>query len=228
MLLNLKTSFLFSGATVEALCSILEENNCILSLFDESSAFYGSFGRYSAGGASYERSIYLELFNGKATFKRDLKKEKTRIDNPRLNICLLGHPQFFIKSMREEQATRDDGLMQRFLFCCPKPTFFDAEEICNAQKIPRKFSLTILMYLIKIFHEQTIREKNNDNEIKMKLLYEDSKKEKIIYSFSEEAASLYKTFYTDFRRISADMNECDVFIRYNLLKYLKIKFIIFV
>jgi hypothetical protein len=80
--------------------------------------------------------------------------------------------------MREKQATRDDGLMQRFLFCCPWPTFFDAEEICTVQKILRKFSLTVLMYVIKIIHEQTISEKNNDNEIKMKLLYEDNFKEK--------------------------------------------------
>ena len=84
--INLNTCTLFTGSAVEALCSVLEKNN-----------FGNSFGRYSARVASYERSIYLESLNGKATFKRDLKKEKTRIDSPRLNICLLRHTQFLLK-----------------------------------------------------------------------------------------------------------------------------------
>jgi len=207
-----------TGATVEALCSILEDNNCILSLFDESSAFYGSFGRYSNGGASYERSIYLELFNGKSTFKRDLKKEKTRIYNPRLNICLLGHPQYFVKAMREEQATRDDGLMQRFLFCSPKPCFYDAHTIQKAQMVPRLVSFTVLLYLIKVQHEQKIKQHDNqeDDKIsinKMKIIHEDNEKKTIKYKFDSDAEQAYLQYYSEFREISAEMNEHDVFIR---------------
>ena len=160
----------------------------------------------------YERSIYLELFNGKNAFKRDLKREKTRIENPRLNICLLGHPQFFIKSMREEQATRDDGLMQRFLFCSPKPIFYEAEDIRLAQSIPREFSFTVLMYIVKIFHEQKMKD-SDDNGLKMSNINADGEKIKIKYRFTKEADQLYKQYYSQFRRISAEMNECDVFIR---------------
>jgi hypothetical protein len=194
------------GATVEALISMLEENNCILSLFDEASAFYGSFGRYSNGGALYERSIYLELFNAKDTFRRDLKNKKTRIANPRLNICLLGHPQFFVKAMREEQSNRDDGLMQRFLSCCPKPIFFSAEDIEQAQLFERKFSFTVLLYTIKVFHIQKV--------VSEAVIDNNSKQKKIIkYLFDKEAKATYNSIFTTYRSVSAFMNDHDVFIR---------------
>ena len=167
---------------------------------------------YNAGGASYERSIYLELFNGDSTFKRDLKKEKSRIANPRLNLCLLGHPQFFVKSMREEQATRDDGLMQRFLFSCPKPQFYDPDDIMKAQLVPRKCSFTVLMYVIKVFHEQSIKETKNNLVIK-KCLNTDGKKKDIKYTFNAEAQELYYKIFREFKNIREEMNEYDTFIR---------------
>ncbi len=48
-------------------------------------------------GAGYDRSIILELFSAPKQLKRDLKGERTIIMNPRLNICLLRHPDFYIK-----------------------------------------------------------------------------------------------------------------------------------
>jgi hypothetical protein len=122
LILKKFTFFCYCVATIEALCSIMKEQNCVLSLFDECSTFMGSFGRYSnGGGAAYDRAFYLELFNGSKSFRRDLSKSRTVVKNPRLNICLLGHPQTFIKAIRYEQEHKDDGLMQRFLTCCPKP-----------------------------------------------------------------------------------------------------------
>jgi hypothetical protein len=56
----------------------------------------GAFGRYSVGGALYERSIYLELANTGRVFKNDLKTERVRIENLRLNICVSGHPFSFV------------------------------------------------------------------------------------------------------------------------------------
>ncbi len=187
-------------------------------MFDESSSFYGSFGRYSNGGALYERSIYLELFNGKETFRRDLTKKKTRIVNPRLNICLLGHPQFFVKAMREEQSNRDDGLMQRFLSCCPKPNFYSANEIDDAQSSPRKISMTLLMYSVQFFHSQKLMsdvviENNTDQKAAIK------------YFFNQQSKEYYNSIYSEYRNVSALLNNEDVFIRYDLpytfIKYLK-------
>ena len=82
----------------------MAKENCILSSFDESSQFLGSFGRYKHGGASYDISIYLDLFNVRQEFRRDLTSKRSVIKCPRLNICLLGHPVSFLKLMKEEQA----------------------------------------------------------------------------------------------------------------------------
>ncbi len=79
--------------TVEALLYHLNSLKTVLSFFDEAQTFFGSFGRHtSANGASYERSIYLELANAPDVFQRDQKfsNGRTIINNPRLNLCLLG------------------------------------------------------------------------------------------------------------------------------------------
>lgn len=73
----------------------------------------GAFGRYSGGGALYERSIYLELANAGRVFKRDLKNERTKIVAPRLNICVLGHPFSFVEAFNSERSNRDDELTAR-------------------------------------------------------------------------------------------------------------------
>jgi hypothetical protein len=50
----------------------------------------GSFGLYKGGASTYDRSIFLELGNAPADFRRDLKQARCMILSPRLNICLLG------------------------------------------------------------------------------------------------------------------------------------------
>ena len=105
---------------MEAIIELLKNLGQILSLYDESSSFIGALGRYNNGGTSYDRSIFLQLFNG-TTINRDLKGGRTRLRNPKLNICLLGHPCSFIRLIKEENESFDDGLFQRFLMCAPKP-----------------------------------------------------------------------------------------------------------
>lgn len=54
-----------------ALVDKLDEYQTILSLFDESSAFYGSFGLFKQDSSvAYERSVYLELHNGGSDYAR--------------------------------------------------------------------------------------------------------------------------------------------------------------
>ena len=69
----------------------LEKFQSVISLWDESSSFMSSFGRYSGtSSAGYDRSIYLELSNASEEFRRDLKNARCVIDDPRLSIGLLG------------------------------------------------------------------------------------------------------------------------------------------
>jgi hypothetical protein len=116
------------------LISLLRLTKNGLSLWDESGSLLSSFGLYKgSNGACYDRSIILELYNAPKQFKRDLKGCRTTIQNPRLNICVLGHPDSYIKCIQEEQAIKGDGLMQRFHMCAPEPAYLSAEEINEAK-----------------------------------------------------------------------------------------------
>jgi hypothetical protein len=86
-----------------------------------------SFGLYKgSSGAGYDRSIILELYNAPSKFKRDVKSKRISIENPRLNICVLGHPDSYIKVIQDERFVKDDGMIQRFLMCAPEPAYFTA------------------------------------------------------------------------------------------------------
>ncbi len=80
--------------------------------------------------------MYLELFNGKDEYIRDLCNKSTHIVNPRLNLCMLDHSSSFFKLMREELGM-DDGLLQRFLSISPSPCFSDSDFIEKASQNPR-------------------------------------------------------------------------------------------
>ena len=164
--------------------------------------WFGQQGRYTNGGAMYDRSVYLDLYNCKNTFKRDTKndinnKKRCKIVNPRFNLCLLGHPQYFIKFIKDEADNRCDGLMQRFLISCPEPTFFLYKSIKDAQIVPRKMSLTVLMFAIKIFHRQ-------DDETNEMILRK--------YKFDDKAEKLYEQLHDEYKLISRDLSRPNVFI----------------
>ena len=169
----------------------------------------GSFGRYNAGGASLDRAIYLELFNGSEQFRRDLCSKSSVIKNPRLNIGLLGHPSFFIKAMRDEQHTRDDGLMQPFLSCCLKPTFDSSVEINEARNKNRKFSFTVLLYVVRRIHS-SVHDSGYADEPN------EEKPELNEYRFNKCAQAYFDNTYSEYRMVSKEMNDVDVFIRYDV------------
>ena len=179
---------LIKGATVEALVEILKNVGPTLSLFDESSAFIGALGRYNNGGHSYDRGVFLQLFNG-TTYNRDLKGSRTRLKNPKLNICLLGHPTSFIRIIREEIENFDDGLLQRFLFCSPDPLLNELDQI-RARPQP-EFSMTCILYVIYKFNERAQT-----------------------YIFDSEAIKVYDSIYNKFRKIVKEANKIDSFIRF--------------
>ena len=113
--------------------------NVVLSLFDESSTFMGSLGRYNGGGAKYDRSIYNELYMGDNSFSKTLSKVSYVISNPRLNICLLGHASEFIQYMKEEKSSKDDGLIQRIICSAPIPLFYEFKIVEDARNSIKNF-----------------------------------------------------------------------------------------
>jgi hypothetical protein len=143
-----ESSRVANGATVEALIELLKQMKSIVSFYDESSSFLGALGRYNGTGSSYDRGIFLELFNMSRKYNRDLKSGRTRLHEPKLNMCLLGHPHIFVKLLSEERNSHDDGLMQRFLICSPEPLLDITIEEMAATPKPAS-SLVNLLYLIE-------------------------------------------------------------------------------
>lgn len=50
-----KCSRLANGATTECIIQLLCDHQRVLSLYDEGSIFFGSFGRYNKGGEALDR-----------------------------------------------------------------------------------------------------------------------------------------------------------------------------
>lgn len=148
----------------------------------------GSLGRYSSNNsASYDRSVYLELFNAYEHYNRDLKCGRTRIEKPRFNLCLLGHPYFFASMIAAERAGRDDGLTQRFLLCCPRPalTTFD---VINRIESP-EISLNKIFFVVGEIHKKP-RE----------------------YFLTEDALKCYGACYSKFRSFVRKCDNKDAFL----------------
>ena len=160
-----------------------------LSLWDESGSFLSSFGLYKgSNGACYDRSIILELYNAPKQFKRDLKGCRTTIQNPRLNICVLGHPDSYIKCIQEERAIKGDGLMQRFHMCAPEPAYLSAEEINEANS--NHCSFQKVFYALSIIHEKPFT-----------------------YKLNCDAEAYFNTIYTEFKLLVKKCNRFDTFLR---------------
>lgn len=99
---NHNESRMRNPGTPEALLDLLYDLQSIITIYDESSAFIGNLGRYSGGNQGFDRSLILELVNGPSVYNRDLKSSKKRCTNPKLNMCLLGHPYTFINMMNDK------------------------------------------------------------------------------------------------------------------------------
>lgn len=183
-----KESNIANGGTVEALIELIKNLQFVLSMFDEGNAFLGSFGRYN-GGSSYDRSIFLELYNAPNFYNRDLKSARTRLVNPRLNLCLLGHPSTFIKLIKEERENFDDGLTQRFLICAPKPLLnFTLSQIKSAER-PRCSIVCILYTIFRINQDPKFYQLEND-------------------SFDE-----FEIYFNEFRQLISITNNKDAYLR---------------
>ncbi|CAF0844111.1 unnamed protein product [Brachionus calyciflorus] len=106
------------------------------------SVFDGKLG----GDGKFDRSIYLELYSGPMGIDRTLAGSRYFIDEPRFNVCLLGHMGDYIDFVRQKKCAKYDGLIQRFHICAPEPIFYKAKEIIKTP-VP-KYSMTVLLFIV--------------------------------------------------------------------------------
>lgn len=148
-----------------------------------------SFGMYKgAGGDELDRSVFNELWSAPTIFRRDIKSLRTMIDYPRLNLCLLGHPHEYVRTIYGERMHRQDGLIQRFLVCAPEPAFLNYDDIMNAPS--HEFSLSCILYLVCKLNQCPIT-----------------------YTLSPEATVVFKEHYTQFKELLRITNNLDIFLR---------------
>jgi hypothetical protein len=142
----------------------------VISFFDESGQFTGSFGRNNSN-ESYQRGIYLELCNGAKHFSRDLKSERIAIKEPRLNMCINGHPIPFVAAYKAETKSYDDGLLHRFYPSCPRPVYMYSEEIMQTQ-IPQIELSLILFYVYQKNINPILIELSDEAKLQFNSIYD--------------------------------------------------------
>ena len=107
--------------TMEALREILVDNDRGITLvFDELTAFVGSFGTYNAGGGMKDRALALELHNG-GYQPADRKKGSTVCHNWSASIIGSIQPAK-LAAVAAKNSLSDDGLLQRFWLYNAEPT----------------------------------------------------------------------------------------------------------
>ncbi len=88
------------------------------------------------------------MCNASEFFSRDTKSERIAISNPRLNICINGHPIPFIEALSTQKENYDDGLYHRFFISCPKIIIRDSADIMSASE-PCVDLVMILFYVFR-------------------------------------------------------------------------------
>lgn len=96
----------------------------LVQYWDEFETLAKSFGLYKggSGGGSFDRSIYLTMYNGEDEFSHTTKSYDCQLLFPRLSIFGAAHPTKIITRFLEEKNLVDcDGLYARFLVFNPEP-----------------------------------------------------------------------------------------------------------
>ncbi len=160
-------------------------------------------GKYNSNGtnnSSYDRGIYLMLWNCLKHIIRDIKQKRTRIANPRFSMCVLDHPTRCVRAHISDRYNGDDGMTQRNITISPAPPFVKAEVRRAAAKNKPKYRLVLLLFVIEIFHKT---ERN--------------------YTFDEVAEKLIDHQYNFYQDLVKDIGGHDPFLGYKkLIKIFKI------
>lgn len=132
-----KRRLLVEDTTVEALSEVLKDNpRGILCLKDELTGWFASMDAYKGGakGASMDRAHWLEAYNGG---RRSIDRvTRGSISIPNWSVCMIG-------GIQEEMIRRvassmgHDGLLQRFMVVCARPSVADADRCPDMRAMER-------------------------------------------------------------------------------------------
>ncbi|MFT8245213.1 DUF3987 domain-containing protein [Roseomonas sp. BN140053] len=138
------TRWVVEGTTVEALSEVLRTDGeakyaapakKVLVRADELAELIGSFDKYKGGGSgSSDRGAYLRLYNG-GRYNID-RVMRGSFPIPNWSACIVGgiQPDLFRSVVKE---AKEDGLMQRFMFCVPGDTGTGVDRVPDAGALQR-------------------------------------------------------------------------------------------
>lgn len=136
--------------TKEALCELLSENLMgIILVNDELSAWLRSMNQYK-GGSGSDRSDYLSMWSAQRITVHRKEKEPIHIDSAFLSIIGAIQPDV----LQGMKYNADDGLNQRFLYCCDEISYEPVSE-CSEIGIALKNAIkSCFDYLLGLRKEQ--------------------------------------------------------------------------
>ncbi len=106
---------------------------------------------YKSGGSSFDRSIYLKLYNGPERHGQHLKGQNIELIEPRLSILAATHAERVIDMIEDEKNFQSDGFISRFRIVCARPIYTRVLEM-KEYKNPIKLGKLIFFYHIKILN----------------------------------------------------------------------------
>ena len=173
----------YETGTLDGLVRTLNNNDsCAIGLYDEISTF--NDGLDKSGTGSFDRSVYLSLFNG----KRFQKSIKTASD------VHLKNPRFSLFTFTQEAPLRNfvennlsNGFFQRFLVSCPPeiPVLM-ADKIAMINEDKRLINLKSVLQAI---YDRCVR------------------REEVRLELDEEAVLLYNSHHDDVQRFRMSENQ---------------------
>ena len=138
--------------------------------------------------SAHERIVYRQLYNAPSSIERDTKYKRTKVIEPRYQICCLFNESNTLNSLKHERITYESGLYTCFLIHCPLPPFICAETIRKAPRI--HISMSALLFFIHVFHFEACNR----------------------YSFTSEASEMLATEYDSYKLKTQLANEHDGFL----------------
>jgi hypothetical protein len=105
--------------TVEALADVLEDTpRGVLATRDELAAWVKSMNQYRAGGKGADRQFWLSVWsNNYVVVDRRSREEPLMLQRPFVGVIRSMQPGI----LRELGEGREDGMLDRFVFCYPEP-----------------------------------------------------------------------------------------------------------
>lgn len=127
---KLKTVFV-SDITTEALAKLLQENPRGVSMIrDELAAWAASMDQYKAAGRGADRQVYLQSWSGEPISVHRKVQEDGPIFVAHPFVSIVGGltPSSLPRLCGDGGSGRDDGFLDRILFCFPDPTPVQGED----------------------------------------------------------------------------------------------------